>query len=103
MKYTNNKKSKKMVSKELTKKIEEAINSGYFVFYNSTGNTNAFRLMVRHISFAKNLGCALKLYNNEVVIKKECFLVDFEKEEVLKLNINDKITIIDLEFMENED
>lgn len=51
------------------------------LFYITEGNPKAFRLFVRHISFAKTLNLG-KIKENIFIPNTEIYIVDFEKNEI---------------------
>lgn len=81
----------------LKKEIQNKVRAGNILFYNSKGNNDAFKLMVRHLNFAINLGFAKQINNGTIKIKKKCFLVDFEQEVIEVLKKGDELVLIQLE------
>lgn len=73
---------------------------GTLLFYNSEGNPEAFKLMVRHISFGTVLKVG-KIKGGYFVPSEEIYLVDFENNKIEKTN--KEIKIIPLQFMEESD
>jgi len=66
---------------QLNDKIKELQNVDIDLFYISSGNTKAFKLFVRHITYAETLGYG-KIKDNTFIPKKEIYIVDFEKETI---------------------
>jgi len=64
--------------KEIIIKMRE---SGLDLFYNSEGNTEAYKLNVKHISAAKMFGYGTIMLNN-FESNKLITLVDFENETI---------------------
>jgi len=82
-----------MISQEFKDRIK---NFNKPLFYNSTGNKEAYKLFVRHLSFVPNMGLARK-EGNFIVPKKTLYLVDFESEEIIE--IKDKIELVELKYL----
>ena len=69
------------------------------LFYNSSGSKQAYQLGVKHISFSEVMGFSLRLPNGDLVIKKEFLLVDFEKNEIIKIFPSERISPVKLKFL----
>lgn len=82
-----------------TTEIIECQKLGNTLFYSSSGNPQAYRLNVKHISFAPILGYG-KIFNNCFKVEKEILIVDFEKEQIIEFEVGEKIKVIDLESLE---
>lgn len=67
------------------------------LFYNTSGTKKAYQLGVKHLMSAEFLGFADQLPNGELRIKKEFLLVDFEKDEIIKVQKGALITPVKLE------
>ena len=79
------------------KNLIKDLNKGNDLFYNSEGNSEAFKLFVRHISFAENLNYGI-MKNGYFYPNKEILLVDFDKQIISK--INNKLKVKALKFYE---
>ena len=77
--------------------VKEAKKDGSTLFYNSSGLKKAYQLGVKHISSAEFLGFADALPNKDLIIKKTFLLVDFENEEVIRIQKGSRIKPIKLE------
>ncbi len=77
--------------------IETAKKNKDTLFYNSEGSKEAYQLGVKHISSAEFLGFADCLPNGNLRIKKSFSLVDFENNELIKIQKGFVITPIKLE------
>jgi hypothetical protein len=84
---------------EFFKEIKKNINKDKDLFYNENGNKYAYKLFVRHLSFAENLGYG-KIKGNKIKLKKEILLVDFEKLNFIKIGKDKEISIIQLKNIE---
>lgn len=67
------------------------------LFYNEAGTKKAYQLGVKHLGSAEFLGFAEQLPNGDLRIKKEFLLVDFEKNEIIKIQKGSHITPVKLE------
>lgn len=72
------------------------LNENYDLFYNSDGNPLAFKLCVKHLSFAKSLNYIELDFENRFKVLREFYLVDFEKEEIKKIKKDEIIELIEL-------
>ena len=81
---------------DICKTIELAKKGKETLFYNNTGLKEAYQLGVKHISSAEFLGYADSLPNGDLRIKKTFSLVDFEKNEVIKIQKGSTIRPIKL-------
>ena len=79
-----------MISKKFKNEIKEFKKD---LFYNEEGNTDAYRLCVRHLSYAPTMGLGIIL-NKNFIPTNEIYLVDFKKEIIYELE--DKIKLIQL-------
>jgi hypothetical protein len=82
---------------DIRAKILSAQQNKKTLFYNSTGAKKAYQLGVKHLGSAEFLGFADQLPNGDLRIKKEFLLVDFEKNEILKIEKGSRITPVKLE------
>ncbi len=82
---------------DLNTLIKEAKRDGNALFYNSSGLKQAYQLGVKHISSAEFLGYADTLPNADLMIKKTFLLVDFEKNQVVRIQKGSRIKPIKLE------
>jgi len=55
------------------------------LFYNTQGSKKAYQLGVKHISATLNEGLSLPLPNGDLQVRKDFLLVDFEKNEIIKI------------------
>lgn len=69
------------------------------IFYNSKGNTDAYKLYIRHIWFSENMWY-WKIINWKLKLKKDILIADFEKQEINQYKIWE---IINIEKLENLD
>ena len=69
------------------------------LFYNSSGSKQAYQLGVKHISFSETMGFSLSLPNGDLQIKKEFLLVDFEKNEIIRMCPRERISPVKLKFL----
>lgn len=67
------------------------------LFYNETGNKKAYQLGVKHLGSAEFLGFAEQLPNGDLRVKKEFLLVDFKKNEIIKIQKGSHITPVKLQ------
>lgn len=77
--------------------IEIAKKENISLFYNNTGLKEAYQLGVKHITSAEFLGYADRLPNGDLRIKKVFLLVDFENNEVIKIQKGSTLRPIKLE------
>lgn len=77
--------------------IDNAKKDGDILFYNSSGLKEAYQLGVKHISSAEFLGYADTLPNSDLMIKKTFLLVDFKKNEVVRIQKGSRIKPVKLE------
>jgi len=82
-----------MISQEFKDKIK---NFNKPLFYNSTGNKEAYKLFVRHLSYAPNMGLATK-EGEYIVPKDSIYLADFENEQIVE--VSSKIELIELKYL----
>jgi len=82
---------------DIYKTIKRAKKGKHTLFYNSSGSKLAYQLGVKHISSAEFLGFAESLPNGELRTKKTFLLVDFEKNEVIKIQNGSSIKPLKLE------
>jgi len=82
---------------DITAKILSAKEEKKILFYNDTGTKKAYQLGVKHLSSAEFLGYADQLPNGDLRIKKELLLVDFEKNEIIRIQKGSLITPVKLE------
>jgi len=64
-------------------KIKDFQKEGKILFYTTKGNPTAYKLMVRHISYADKMGYG-DIRNNTFYPNQEIYIADFEKQEILK-------------------
>jgi len=79
-----------MISKQFEteiKKYEEDL------FYNTSGSIEAYRLFVRHLSYADVMNIGTK-YKDVFTPYDKINIVDFENEEIIE--VRDSITIIQI-------
>jgi len=69
------------------------------MFYNSSGSKQAYQLGIKHINSAESLGYCLRLPNGDLHIQKELLLVDFEKNEIIKILKGSRISPVKLKFL----
>jgi len=72
-----------LITKGFENRIKELISQDIDLFYTSSGNRKAFKLYVRHISYAVNLEYG-KIKNNTFYPNKEIMIVDFSTETIEK-------------------
>ena len=70
-----------MISEKFKKEIK---NFNKDLFYNSEGNVNAYKLCVRHLSYAPCMGLGIIL-NKSFIPTEDIYLVDFKKEMIYEL------------------
>ncbi len=70
---------------DIYKSIEIAKKEKKSLFYNNKGSKEAYQLGVKHISSAEFLGYADGLPNGDLRVKKTFLLVDFEENEVIRI------------------
>ena len=70
---------------------------GKALFYNTSGSKTAYQLGVKHITSAEFLGYADRLPNGNLRIKKVFLLVDFENNEVIKIQKGSTLRPVKLE------
>jgi len=81
----------------MTEEFKEILsNSELELFYNSNGNENAYKLFVRHISYAPSLGYG-KIIRGSLTPLKPIFIVNFELECIEK--VEDSLKIINLLYL----
>ena len=68
---------------EFSKKIKENIDNDIHLFYNGTGNPEAFKLCVKHISAAPAFSLAVET-NGFIHPFDTLFIVDFENETIFE-------------------
>jgi len=61
--------------------IKDRITKGDILFYNTSGNPEAFKLCVRHLSYAEHIGLG-SLRKGFFTPNSNVSLVDFDKEEI---------------------
>jgi len=67
----------------MIEKINQLKKENIPLFYITEGNPKAFKLFVRHISYAETLGLG-KIIENTFVPNTTIYIVNFEKEEITK-------------------
>jgi len=82
-----------MISEKFEKEIK---NFKEDLFYNSSGNKNAYKLFVRHISYAPAMGIGIKI-GDFFIPTKDVNIVDFENEKIIQTE--DKIKIIPIKIL----
>ena len=82
---------------DIYESIEAAKKEKISLFYNNTGLKEAYQLGVKHITSAEFLGYADRLPNGDLRIKKVFLLVDFENNEVIKIQKGSILRPIKLE------
>jgi len=82
---------------DIRTKVLSAKQNNKNLFYNGTGTKKAYQLGVKHLSSSEFLGFADRLPNGDLRIKKELLLVDFEKNEIIKIQKGSLITPVNLE------
>ena len=65
------------------------------VFYNSNWNKDAYKLFVRHISYAVNLWY-WRVERWNLYIRKNILVVDFELEKIIEIKCWEVIKILEL-------
>jgi len=81
------------MTEKFKNKILEYINiENKELFYNSNGNKNAFKLFVRHISYAEKLGYG-KIKFDYLLLSKDILIVDFDSETIELIPHENKIKI----------
>jgi hypothetical protein len=88
---------KERLMTDITAKILSAKQKKKSLFYNDAGNKKAYQLGVKHLSSAEFLGFADSLPNGDLRIKKELLLVDFERNEIIRIQEGSLITPVKLE------
>jgi hypothetical protein len=81
---------------DFTKKILALQANNATLFYNTSGSKHAYQLGIKHLSAAEFLGFALILPDDQVLIRKACYLVDLEKQAIQKLSKNMRLFLIPL-------
>ncbi len=76
--------------------IKKRIRNNETLFYNSSGNTEAFKLGVKHLQSAEFLGFG-DLHQNILYVRHDFTLVDFEQEKLTLILKGSKITLTPLE------
>jgi len=74
---------------EIIRRIKQNEN----LFYNSSGNVEAFKLYVRHLSYAPNINEGKRI-GNIIIPNNTLILVDFDEEIIYE--IDSEIKLIDL-------
>ena len=69
------------------------------LFYNTSGSKKAYQLGIKHISATEHFGLTLSLPNGDLQVRKDFLLVDFEKNEIIKISKGQKITPVKLKFL----
>jgi len=69
------------------------------LFYNNSGSKQAYQLGIKHVGFSEAMHFSLILPNGDMLIKKEFFLVDFEKNEIIKIHPGERISPVKLKFL----
>lgn len=64
---------------EFEKEINYYIKNDIPLFYNSDGNEYAYKLFVRHISYAPALGFG-SIRNGKLIVEKDIRIVDFNEK-----------------------
>ena len=82
--------------KQFFETIREKISANEALFYNSSGNKDAYKLGVKHLSSALFLGYAYE-HQGILYIEKDLTLVDFEREKFTLILKGSKLTITPLE------
>ena len=82
---------------DIYKTIETAKKENMPLFYNNTGSKKAYQLGVKHISSAEFLGYADTLPNGDLRIRRAFLLVDFKKNEIIKIQKGCTIIPVKLE------
>jgi len=84
------------MTEEFKKEIQYQINvKGVDLFYNTNGNKNAFKLFVRHLSYAEKLGYG-KVKDNLLKLNKNLYLVNFECESITYIKAGSELKIENL-------
>ena len=81
------------MNEEFKEKIK---NHTQALFYNSEGNTDAYKLCIRHISAAMSAGVA-RLENGYMIPHDVLYLVDLDREIIEEHT--QKVKVVALEFL----
>ncbi len=71
------------MNKEFKEKIKQLIDNNIHLFYNGTGNPEAFKLCVKHISAAPSFSLAVET-NGFIHPFDTLYIVDFENETIIE-------------------
>jgi len=80
-------------------KIRQAKENNEELFYNTHGSKKAYQLGVKHINATEVLGFTISLPNGDLRVRKSFLLVDFEKNELIEIHKDMKITPLKLKFL----
>ena len=84
------------MNKKFKDEIKKLINKDEILFYNGSGNVDAFKLCVRHVSSAASAQKAIMI-GKDIHPFDTLIIVDFENEKIYETE--DKIKIIPLKFL----
>jgi hypothetical protein len=82
---------------DIRERILSAKQQDKTLFYNDTGTKQAYQLGVMHLSSAEFMGFAETLPSGDLRVKKEFLLVDFKKNEIVRIQKGSCITPVKLE------